>query len=311
MTSARDLPAAPHVRLSGHGFRARVDPFGAALADLRTETRPLLLGYEQGQARPSYAGSLLAPWPNRIRDGEYTFDGAAYRTPITDPDHGAALHGLIDVLPTTVVASTQERVDLVGVIAGPDYPGEVTVHVAYSLEPTGLRTTVRAVCSGLGPVPYGVSTHPYLVVPGPFEEWTIELPAGSHLPLDDRLLPAGPFVAVAGPSGHSTATDLRRPRPLSGLVLDHTYTDVEPDVDGVVTARLRGPDGAGVAISAAASWAPWWQVYTSDTLTGDRYRAAVAIEPMSCPGDAYRSGTDLVVLAPGEEHVASWTISPI
>jgi len=51
-------------------------------------------------------------------------------------------------------------------------------------------------------------------------------------------------------------------------------------------------------------------VFTGDTLAEDRRRRGVAIEPMLCAPDAFRSGAGLVRLEPGERHVASWGIEP-
>jgi aldose 1-epimerase len=53
----------------------------------------------------------------------------------------------------------------------------------------------------------------------------------------------------------------------------------------------------------------WWQVFTADTLTGARHRRAIAVEPMTCPPDAFRSGRDLVVLEPGQSWHGAWGIS--
>jgi aldose 1-epimerase len=53
----------------------------------------------------------------------------------------------------------------------------------------------------------------------------------------------------------------------------------------------------------------WLQVFTSDTLHGERHRRAVAIEPMTCPPNALVSGDDLIVLAPGESVSHSWGVA--
>ena len=52
----------------------------------------------------------------------------------------------------------------------------------------------------------------------------------------------------------------------------------------------------------------WLQVFSSDTLHGERHRRAVAIEPMTCPPDALVTGHDLIVLAPGESVARTWGV---
>ena len=55
----------------------------------------------------------------------------------------------------------------------------------------------------------------------------------------------------------------------------------------------------------------WLQVFSADDAPGDRARS-LAVEPMTAPADAFRSGDDLVTLAPagepGDELSASWGI---
>ncbi|MGD7786202.1 aldose-1-epimerase, partial [Escherichia coli] len=43
---------------------------------------------------------------------------------------------------------------------------------------------------------------------------------------------------------------------------------------------------------------PWVQVYSGEKLQ----RQGLAIEPMSCPPNAFNSGTDLLLLEPGKTH---------
>ena len=51
------------------------------------------------------------------------------------------------------------------------------------------------------------------------------------------------------------------------------------------------------------------QVFTGDTLAAERRRCGLAIEPMTCPPDAFRSGVDLIVLRPGEAITLEWGIT--
>ena len=53
---------------------------------------------------------------------------------------------------------------------------------------------------------------------------------------------------------------------------------------------------------------PYLQVYTGDGLEKGRRRTSVAIEPMTCPPDALRSGKDLVILEPGQHWAGSWRL---
>ena len=85
-----------------------------------------------------------------------------------------------------------------------------------------------------------------------------------------------------------------------------------PYADGRWRVGLRRPGtGRAVTVWADAEAYPWLQVFTGDSLPEPlRRTSGVAVEPMTCPPDAFRSGQDLVVLAPGQEFEGDWGISP-
>jgi aldose 1-epimerase len=135
----------------------------------------------------------------------------------------------------------------------------------------------------------------------PLDEWTLELPARQYLAVSaDRLLPEG----VHQVNAHEF--DFRTPRRLGTTRIDHAFTGIIRDAEGRAAVRVLDPAGTGVELEWDESW-PWVQVHTADKPTGSD-RLGLAVEPMTCPPDAFNSGTDLVHLAPGKTHLASWTI---
>jgi aldose 1-epimerase len=101
-----------------------------------------------------------------------------------------------------------------------------------------------------------------------------------------------------------TLYDFRAPRRLGDTQLDHAFTGLARDFDGRAWARLSG-DRAQVAFWAGEGY-QWLQVFTGDGLEPDRRRRALAIEPMTCPPNAFASGTDLLILQPGDSVMHSW-----
>ena len=102
--------------------------------------------------------------------------------------------------------------------------------------------------------------------------------------------------------------DFSQPRRLGPHVLDTAFGDVERDADGGTAVSLTAPDGRTVRVWADSAFG-WWQLFTSDTLAGARHRRAVAVEPMTCPPDAFRSGRDLIVLEPGQTWQGTWGLA--
>ncbi|MFI0989032.1 shikimate kinase [Streptomyces exfoliatus] len=107
-----------------------------------------------------------------------------------------------------------------------------------------------------------------------------------------------------------TPYDFRTARPLGDLRLDTAFTGLDRTADGRATVRLAHPSGRHGVDLWLGEGTRYVQVFTGDTLAGPERRRGVAVEPMSCPPDAFRSGTDLTVLEPGATHVLRWGLSP-
>jgi aldose 1-epimerase len=137
------------------------------------------------------------------------------------------------------------------------------------------------------------------------DECELTLPADQWLPVDDRGIPSGKPRDVAG-----TDFDFRAARKLAGTKLDHAFTGLRRDADGLAWVRLTssGPDGGTRSGLWADAGYRWLQVFTGDPLEPEMRRTALAVEPMTCPPNAFASGEDLVVLAPGESATSRWGI---
>lgn len=290
--------------IAAGGYQAVVTELGAGLRELRHRGRPVIDGYAADGLPPGAAGQLLAPWPNRVDAGRYVAGGARFQLDLSEPANGNAIHGLTRWAPWTTVRRADARVTLGHRLLGcQGYPFCLDIEADYALDPhAGLQVTVTARNTGSRPAPYGVGAHPYLTAgTEAVDECELTLPAARWLPADERGIPAGGLVDVAG-----SPADFRRPRQIGGARLDHTLTGLARDSDGRAWVRLESAD------AAVALWAgpgcPWLQVFTGDTLERPRRRRALAVEPMTCPPNAFASGTDLLTLEPGDSATRSWGI---
>jgi aldose 1-epimerase len=282
-------------------YRATVTELGAGLRQLSYRGEPVLRGYAADDVPPAGAGQLLIPWPNRVDHGRYPFGGSTHQLDLSEPAHGNAIHGLTRFANWATAQHAADRVQLAHVLhAQPGYPFCLELTAGYGLSADGLEVTVTARNAGSAAAPYGTGSHPYLVAgPELADDWELELPAGSWLETDARGIPAGPPADVAG-----TPLDFRTPRAIGGTRMDHAFTGLSRDAAGRAWARLRGP-GADLRLWASDGYR-WLQVFTGDPLGPDRARRAVAIEPMTCPPNAFATGTDLLTLAPGESVTHRW-----
>jgi aldose 1-epimerase len=293
------------LRIVAGDYEADIASIGASLRALRFRGRDLVVPFDADEVRPRYRGATLAPWPNRVVDGRYSFAGEEHQLPLTEPERGHALHGLVCWLDFAVREIADDSVVLAAVIvpqAG--YPFHVEVQVEYRLDAHGLHQRVTGRNVGAEAAPWGTGPHPYLSADDERVDQTeLELPASEVLTVTaDRLSP----IAVESVDAHPE-WDFRAPRPIGDTFIDHAFTALTRDAAGVATARLRGASGEGVEMVWDAA-CPWVQVHTADTPDAATTRRGLAVEPMTCPPDVFNSGTDLIVLEPGAEHAASWSI---
>lgn len=311
------MPADP-LPLSGaqctlrHGdYEAVIATVGATLRVLRHAGRDLVVPFDADALRPAYRGATLAPWPNRVVDGRYRFAGSEQRLALTEPSRGHALHGLVAWLAFTpeTAETSADRVLLRAVIEPqPGYPHRIGLAVEYRLDDDGLHTLVTARHLGGAPAPYGTGPHPYLAVgPSGLDAATVRIPADSVILTEtERLLP-GPQRAVT----EAPEFDFRTARVIGTTSIDHAYGDLLRDAEGIAELVLVDPEGTGVVMRWDPA-CPWLQIHTADLAPGEPgHRIGLAVEPMTCPPDAFNSGVDLVVLEAGAEHRAGWSIAAL
>ncbi|RDV44251.1 galactose mutarotase [Leifsonia sp. ku-ls] len=299
-----------HFGLTAGDYHATIASVGATLRTLQFDGRDLVVPFDADEVRPAFRGATLAPWPNRVVDGRYTFDGVEQQLPLTEPNRGHALHGLAAWLDFAAVDRAADSVTFVATIeAQAGYPHRVEVSVAFSLDETGLHTTVTGTNTGPTAAPWGTGPHPYLVAgAGRVDDWTLELLAGQVLEVtEDRLIPTGLADVETAEGG---IWDFRTPRPIGDTFIDHAFTDLGRSADGETIVRVTAQGGTGVEMVWGEE-CPWVQVHTADQPVPELNRLGLAVEPMTCPPDAYNSGTDLIVLEPGASASASWTIRAI
>jgi aldose 1-epimerase len=291
-------------------YRATVTELGAGLRELTFRGQPVIAGYEADELPPAGAGQLLAPWPNRVDGGRYVFGGAEQHLALTEPARSTAIHGLTRWMPWTVVSHDASAVRLRSAPHGQQgYPFALEIEAEYRLESgTGLHVAITARNRGSHAAPYGTGQHPYLTVrTASVDDCELTLPAGSWLPLDDRGIPSGPAQSVEG-----TPYDFRKPRLIGSTQLDHALTGLSRDGDGRAWAHLTADGGAGTQVGLwAGPGYRWLQVFTGDSLGPDLRRKAVAIEPMTCPPNAFVTADDLLVLQPGDTVTHTWGIAAL
>jgi len=283
--------------------RAVVTEVGATLRSYTVGARDVIDGFEIDAHADGGRGQVLVPWPNRLRDGRYEWDGETQQLPLDEVALRNAIHGLVRWRNWRTLEREPERLKLgLHLFPQPGYPFTLALTIAFELGDLGLSVSTRAENVGARACPYGVGFHPYVKVGASVDTGTLSLPARSVLRLDERQLPVS-WGPVDG-----TDWDFREPRAIGALELDSCFGELERGGDGRARVKLAD-EGASVTVWLAEGF-EYLMVYSGDTLAPARRRQGLAVEPMSCAPNAFQSGEGLIRLEPGQAHEAEWGIEP-
>ena len=277
----------------GHGpFEATVVEVGGGLRTLTRDGVDLVAGYAADETCASGRGQQLMPWPNRIREGRYAFGGTEHQLSVTEVPRGNASHGLVRWALWELVELEDDRVTVgYRLHPQPGWDHFLDLRTTYLLDDSGLVVTAAARNVGPSAAPFGYGAHPYLAIGDTLlPDVELRAPAATWVEVDERLLPAATHPVDGGPY------DFRVAHRVDGARLDTAYTDVLRDEDGLWRCTVAAADRATTLWADAAF--PWLQVFTA--IAEDRKgEVGIAVEPMTCPADAFNSGDGLLVLEPG------------
>jgi aldose 1-epimerase len=295
-------PSGEQFEISHGEQRATIVEVGGGVREYAVGGRAVLDPYPLEAICDGAHGAPLIPWPNRLADGRYSFDGVDYQVALTEPTKSNAIHGFLRWRNWQAKEREPGRV-VMGTTIHPleGYPFALEVSVAYELGESGLTVTTVATNVGDAACPFACGQHPYLSPgEGLIDECSLELDARTRILTDsERQLPTG-TEDVAG-----TAFDFRLGRRLGDQQLDFAFTDLARDEEGRAWVRLRAPDSSCAELWVDDSY-PIVELYSGDTLAGPRRRRGIGSEPMSCPPNAFQTGVGVVRLEPGQAARSRW-----
>lgn len=303
------------ITLSFDAQRAVVSPWGASLRryflmDADGRETDILWGYSGGSQKKGGQGDVLIPFPGRIAEGRYAFDGEVFQLERNDKEGPNAIHGFVRALPWNVVRAEADiavcdvRLDAEQ-YGRQGYPFSLAIRVTYWLDGKGLSCSFRIQNAGTRTAPVGVGFHPYFTVGSALvDEAEAKIPAASYLEFNDQLVPTGKIIPAAGGEW-----DYRNFRQIGQARFNHCYVQLARDAAGMATASLRhAGNGRVIDVTMDRSFSAI-VVYTGDAIA-DAPRRAFAIEPMTCASDAFNHPEwGLTRLPPGETFSGCYTVS--
>jgi aldose 1-epimerase len=299
-------PSGTQVRIASGQHQAVIVEAGGGVATYQVAGQDVLDGYPLDEPCSFARGQPLIPWPNRLHLGRYAWDGREYQTPINEVDQQNALHGYTRWHNWTVVAhGANEAVASLRLHPQDGYPFILDLSVTYTLGPTGLTVTNTARNVGAAACPYAHGAHPYITVgTALIDEAHLTVPAATYLLTDAAQIPVG-RQAVEG-----TPYDFRQPRRLGQVQVDHAFTDLLRDSDGLARVVLS----SAATRRAVTVWLDpsyrYVMIFTGDTVEpASRRRRGLGVEPMTCPPNGFATGEDVLRLEPGASVTTRWGIT--
>lgn len=297
-------PTGEQFEIVKDGATLTITEVGATLRSFVVDGRSIVWGFGADEMSTAGRGQVLAPWPNRLDAGTYTFNGVTAHAALDEPELDNAIHGLVRWLKWTVAPIDVTSVSCVTYIAPqPGYPWWLRLEVVYSVGARSLCVKTTATNIGDVEAPFALGFHPYLSPgSGGLDAARLALRARRRLVFDARKLPV-----ASEEVSRSELDGLERGVALRGLHLDEAFTDIEVDAGGRWQARFI-PRGASPVVVWADQVFTHVMCFTADSLFGSDNRAAIAIEPMTAAPNALATGEGVISLAPGASFVASWGI---
>jgi aldose 1-epimerase len=304
-TTDRAVPSGAQILIASGDREAVIVAVGGGIRSFQVAGRDVLDGYHVDERCLSARGQPLIPWPNRLHEGRYVWDGQHYQAPINEVAKHNALHGYTrfhNWIVTTVTPN--EAVALLRLHPQEGYPFILDLSITYTLDASGLTVTNTARNAGVTACPYAHGAHPYITVgTDTIDAANLKAPGNSYLPTDKFQIPVG-REPVDG-----TPFDFRGSRTIGDVQVDHAFTDLTRDGDGLARVEMASTATGRTVTVWTDEHYPYLMLFTGDTIPDvPRRRRGLGVEPMTCPPNAFATGEDIIRLEPGEAVTTRWGI---
>jgi aldose 1-epimerase len=292
---------------------AVVSPFGAALRRYFVKNDRhewnVIWGYSGGNNKKGGQGDVLIPFPGRIKNASYKFDGVTHSLKKNDKDGPNAIHGFLRTELFDTVSLTDQKVVYsyevkASLYAEKGFPFSLRVQVSYAIGETGLTTTYKVTNAGNSAAPVGIGFHPYFrAEKGELADWSVKIPAQDYIELENYV-PTGRVLSVDG-----SKLDFRRGRLVGTERFNDCLAHLERGPGGFSYITLQNEKSKNRIVLTIDRNFDYIVVYTGDQIPSPHQRQGFAIEPMTCAPDAFNHedwGTQ--VLSPGVEMSGAYTI---
>jgi aldose 1-epimerase len=269
---------------------------GSSIREYTIDGLDIIVPYNSDEMAPHYSGQVLFPWPNRLEDGKYEFEGKKVDAFINEKDRNNQLHGLSALYSFDILEKDENWAKL-GLLLPPNrnFPYLIRAEILYTLTDDGLEIKTFVKNEGRENAPFALGWHPWFAPRGELDNCTLQFRAASYVYPDSRLLPTKEGELPA-------AFDFSTEKSLRGIELDDAFADLEEN-----KVSFKAADGHITTIRADENYKSF-QICTADFGEGAERRFGIAIEPMTAYANAFKTHKDLITIAPEQIIQNSWKI---
>jgi aldose 1-epimerase len=307
-TNTNDPIRDEEIALKSANLTLYVSPWGASLRGLmEDETLEIITRYK-GSHKEGGQGDVLIPFPGRINEGAYAFEGKQYQMVKNDTEYSSAIHGFLRMRTWTVIARTDVSatfaVDLAADDA-PGYPFPLHTELTYEVNPSGILVKYAITNTGDTDAPVAAGFHPYYSIGSALiDDTALTVPFKSFLVFDENLITTGGIKPVS-----ETEYDFTHERLIGRLKLNHCFLDPIRDIDGNVAITMRTSDAYKSVSVILGQEFDYVVLYSGDPLPESLRRKSLAIEPMTCGSDGFnRPEWGPAVVKPGEKLTGKFSV---
>lgn len=287
-----------------------IPEFSGLVADLQlfngVSTVSVIDGYQSlgdAEAKNAYKSHYLLPFPNRMKDGKYDFEGKSYQFPVNDRHTNNNLHGFLETIPMEIIdneiINNQQIITLKGNFEGFDYfPFAFEFRLKYILSDFELIIETKIKNIGKTNMPMGYGWHPYFKLDTEkIDDLSLQFPDCEIVVIDNRMMPTGEMLP------YSTFSTLRK---IDQTTLDNCF----------FINKNKKTNRAEIIVKSKTTTLSVWQetgenacnyfqIYTPEN------RQTIAIEPMTCNVDAFNNHDGLWILAAGAERTVRFGVAMV
>lgn len=281
-------PVFDHFHFSEAGFSCKVFPnLGGSIQELKVEGIAIIKSISLDESgldnyRTTYPSAILFPFPNRVAQGKYSFNGEQFQLSINEPGFNNAIHGLVSDKRFTVEEVDNRSISMRYMHdSSHGFPFPYKFVITYSFSEKGLTLGFEATNLGTQSFPFGMGWHPYFELTN-YDQCSVDFSAEKKYVNNDKMVPLDSEI-YSEECIDLTKVELDSAYKLRNgrIVLNSPHYQLQMEV----------PEDC------------YLQLYTPKS------RTTLAIEPMTCIADAFNNRVGLRELSSGGSYLFEASIS--